>query len=353
MKQKCAERMSRLIVTSLIVLVCVTAAKAKRTDDIVIMKNGDQLTGEIKSLLRGELKFKSSYMAEAVRLDWSKVERLESKDQYLIQLIDGKLLTDFLQLASAKNDDSDNFSIGKTTHSLKVKQIDVLRILPVEARFWKQLEGTVDFGFGFTSGNDQYQTELSAAATYRRGVHTFTASVDSAFSGQTQGTSTARKQFTFDYRRQLSPLWYAGGLFDLLSSDQQSLDLRTTVGGLIGRNLIQKEDTRLSVFGGLAGTHEKYSAVVSQNRSVNADALTGLDFTTFRFKTTDIRSRLLVFPSLTIPGRMRMQATTDLRIEVVKDLFWGFHVYENFDSKPPVRADKNDLGISTSVGWKF
>ena len=48
-----------------------------------------------------------------------------------------------------------------------------------------------------------------------------------------------------------------------------------------------------------------------------------------------------------------MQATSDLRIKIAKDLWWGFHFYENFDSKPPINANKNDLGISTSVGWKF
>ena len=84
-----------------------------------------------------------------------------------------------------------------------------------------------------------------------------------------------------------------------------------------------------------------------------ADALVGADFLTFRFSRTDITSRFSLFPSLTTPGRMRMQANSDLRIKIVKDLWWGFHLYENYDSKPPVRADKNDLGVSTSIGWKF
>jgi hypothetical protein len=34
---------------------------AKRRDDIVVLNNGDRMTGEIKSLDYGELKFKSSY----------------------------------------------------------------------------------------------------------------------------------------------------------------------------------------------------------------------------------------------------------------------------------------------------
>jgi hypothetical protein len=101
------------------------------------------------------------------------------------------------------------------------------------------------------------------------------------------------------------------------------------------------------------GTREHYSAAIGQPRTTNADGLAGVDFLTFRFSKTDIRSRFSAFPSLTTPGRMRVQATSDLSIKIVKDLWWGFHVYESFDSKPPVRADKNDLGVSTSLGWKF
>ncbi len=341
-----------LVVICLVVLGAAFTVESKRNDDVVVLKNGDRLTGEIKGLQRGELKFKASYMAESVRLDWSRVERLESKDQFLIFLTDGKLYTNFLRLVADRSK-TDNFIIGTTQDTVKVKQIDVLRILPVEASFWRQLEGSINFGFNFTSGTDQYQTELNATTTYRRGEHSLTATIDSAFSGQSQGSSSARKEFTLDYRKQLSPRWYAGGLFDLLSSDQQDLNLRTTIGGLIGRNVLQTERTRLSLFGGLAGTRESYSAILDQPRQSNADLITGVDFTTFRFKTTDISSRFILYPSLTTPGRMRLQATSDLQIEIFKDFTWGFHLYENFDSKPPISADRNDLGVSTSLGWKF
>jgi putative salt-induced outer membrane protein YdiY len=289
-------------------------------------------------------------MAEAVRLDWSEVERLESKSTFMIWLVDGKLVTDVIRLLPSKSGAVANFMIG---NSARVHQLDVIRITPADRHFWKRLEGSIDFGFSFTSGNDQYQTNLAATSTYRTGDHSFTASIDSAFSGQTEGTSLTRNQFSFDYRKQLSNRWYVGGLFDLLRSDQQSLDLRTTVGGLVGRNVVQTENTRLSLFGGIAGTREHYSELIGKPRTTNADAITGVDFATFRFNRTDIRSRFSLFPSLTTPGRMRLQATSDLRIKIVKDLWWGFHVYENFDSKPPVRADQNDLGVSTSLGWKF
>ena len=337
----------------LLVAVCAASALAKRVDDVVILKNGDRLTGEIKSLQRGELRFKADYMAEAVRLDWARVERLVSKDTYLIYLTNGQLFTDSLELNSAAHQGSNNFVIGANSSVTRVDKMDVIRILPVESKFWRQLEGTVDLGFSFTSGNNQYQTQVSASTTYRRGDQTFSGRIDSAFSGQPQGSRTARNQFTFDYRKQISANWYVGGLADVLQSDQQSLDRRLTLGGLVGRQLLQTERTRFSLFGGAAGSRENYSEVIGQPRATNADAIVGFDFTTFRFKTTDIRSRFISYPSLSTPGRVRFQITSDLYIKVVKDLYWGFHLYENFDSKPPVSANKNDLGVSTSIGWKF
>lgn len=332
---------------------CTSTTLAKHNDDIVVLKNGDRLTGEIKSLQRGELRIKADYMAEAVRLDWARIERLESKSTFIISLVDGKLLTNVVRLLPANSVEIANFIIGSSDKALRVPQLDVIRIVPAEPGFWKRLEGSVDFGFSFTSGNDQYQTQLIATTTYRTGDHSFTTSIDSAFSGQPEGDSTTRKQFSFDYRKQLTPRWFAGGIVDLLQSDQQSLKLRTSVGGLIGRNLHQTEHSRLSIFGGVVGTREKYSTSIGKPKSTNADALAGVDFTIFRFKTTNITSRVSLFPSLTTPGRMRLQSTSDLHIKIAKDLYWGFHLYENFDSRPPVRADKNDLGISASLGWKF
>ncbi len=176
-------KLFRLVVLLLLATVaCLSTAQAKHTDDVVVLKNGDRLTGEIKGLTRGELKFKASYMAEAVRLDWARVDRLESKSTFMVYLIDGTLVTDSVRLMPANTTETDNFAIGRDQKTVRVRQMDVLRITPVEARFWRQLEGSIDFGFGFTSGNDQYQVDLIAVATYRKGDHSLTGTIDSAFS---------------------------------------------------------------------------------------------------------------------------------------------------------------------------
>jgi hypothetical protein len=66
--------------------------EAKRKDDVLVLENGDRMTGEVKKLTRGELYFNTGYFAEDVRIDWTKVSRLVSLDRYQIILSNGQQL---------------------------------------------------------------------------------------------------------------------------------------------------------------------------------------------------------------------------------------------------------------------
>jgi len=52
-------------------------------------------------------------------------------------------------------------------------------------------------------------------------------------------------------------------------------------------------------------------------------------------------------------GRVRLSSQSNLRIELIRNFYWNFQLYENYDTRPPIAAPKNDLGITTSVGWTF
>ena len=68
----------------------------------------------------------------------------------------------------------------------------------------------------------------------------------------------------------------------------------------------------------------------------------------------DLTSTLIVFPGLTDWGRVRAKFEVDLRYEVFNDFFVGLSFFDNFDSDPPVtRVEKNDYGVSTTIGWSF
>src|SRR5437762_3108924 len=61
---------------------------ADKTDE-VWLKNGDHLTGEIKRLERGVFYFKPAYVLDSIEIDWTKVDRIESKEHFNIVLTSG------------------------------------------------------------------------------------------------------------------------------------------------------------------------------------------------------------------------------------------------------------------------
>src|SRR5271169_497823 len=83
---------ARLISGWVSLTVCLTfPALAREKTDLVVMKNGDRITCEIKNLDAGVLKVDLDYVDGAISIDWRKVARLESKFLFLVQLEDGSV----------------------------------------------------------------------------------------------------------------------------------------------------------------------------------------------------------------------------------------------------------------------
>ncbi len=340
--------------TALLLIAVVQPSLAKRKDDVVVMKNGDRLTGEIRGLQNGELSFKSEYMTQSVRLDWNRVERLESQDKFIVALADGRRYAGRIEKIGGEKATKSEFRIISDAASLKVSQLEIITIQQREGSFWKQLTGSIDYGFSFTGDNSQATSSLSGDVAYNAPVYAIDLSTSSQITAQSKGPNTARYTFDGKFTRMLTQNWLYAGLFDALKSDRQRLNLRTTYGGGLGRRLIRTDKTSLMALGGMVYTHENYfpEAGIEPIRS-NGESFLGLAFSTFRFRTMDISSNAVVFPSLTDPGRVRLSTQSNLRIEVVRHLFWDFSLYENFDSRPPINAPRNDVGITTALGWKF
>ncbi len=120
---------------------------AKRKDDVVIMKNGDKMTGEIKQLSHGILYFKSSYMNSSVELDWHEVAKLQSQDPYIIRLTSGLRVTTPIGRSVEKSSGKDEFTVGAASQAMLINPRQVIEIQQAEGSIWKQMNGDADFGF--------------------------------------------------------------------------------------------------------------------------------------------------------------------------------------------------------------
>ncbi len=338
----------------LIVLMCMLTLQAlgKRKDDVVVMKNGDRFTGEIKGFDHGELLFKCDYMTDSVRLDWQRVATLESKDSYIVLLTDGDRIIGKIAKVGVVAQRGGEFQIDAGGKAVIVNPDDVIGMQQRETSFWNQLTGSISYGLNFSSDNTSVASSMGATVAY----HTAKNSVELTASSQTNLVSEGRNtnRFTFDteYTHMLTRKWMAAAITSLLKSNQQELDLRSTWGGGIGRRLVQTNRTSITAQGGIVYTHERYNVGAEPVRQ-NIESLLGISFSTFRLKTLDVSSKTMLLPSFSEPGRIRLNSQSNLRIEIVRNFYWDLQLYENFDSRPPITAPRNDFGLTTSVGWKF
>ena len=64
---------------------------ARDNTDVIVMKNGDRITGEIKKLQNAVLTVSLDWVNGSISVDWFKVARLECKDLFIVQLQDGTM----------------------------------------------------------------------------------------------------------------------------------------------------------------------------------------------------------------------------------------------------------------------
>jgi hypothetical protein len=328
---------------------------AKRKDDRMVMANGDALTGEIKKLERGELYFKGDYMLSSMQVDWRQVREIESRDDFRVILTSGLRVTGPIV---RRPDGSFTITPHDGSDAVRADWSEIVGFLPVETSFWRQLTGNIDSGFSYASGDSQTQFSASGSLVYPADGYSLALSGSSTFSGQADGSNTSRNTVQVLNQFSFAPNWYAAGIAELLNSEQQDLNLRTTLGGALGRWFRRTDKVSLTGIAGLVYTHESYSTPPDPSQpgsqvADNIEGVIGLDFSFFNFKTAEIVSRLTIYPSLTTAGRVRLSYAPTLNLEIAHNLYWSFTLYENYDSNPPVNANKNDFGVTNSFGWKF
>lgn len=328
-------------------------AAARRKDDVIVMKNGDRLTGEIKKLENGQIYIETGYTIDPIPVDWLQVEEVGSKAVYRIELSNGNRLTGVIAKVTAQAVAEKDFRIQSGGDEKYFQSAEVVGIQSQKPNFWRQLRGSISLGSNFASGSPA-QVNISATATYPSTKYEVTGSVNSSLSGSSNGEKTNRHELNLTPTLYLSRNAYLGSYIDFLTSSQQSLDLRTTLGGGYGRYMTRSNTKNFGWLGGLVYTLEKYAPSSGLTpRHNNVEGLLALGFDWNRFNYFNWNTSFQVFPSLTQAGRIRTNLNHTFSLKLTNNFSLNFNVWDTFDSQPPPNARRNDLGIGTSVGWRF
>ena len=324
------------------------AAGADQKTDVIVLNNGDRLTGEIKSYSQGRLTLDTS-AAGYVRIKWNRIVSIESSKTFELQTITGLKHYGTLSPSDPPGQLVMVTEAGRTTFNF----FDVYLLSPLYQSFWRRWDGSLDLGFNYTESSDLIQFTLNASGIYRRPTYSLESSISVTYSRQNDVTADSRLTYSLDYFRFLSDRWFLVTGAGLDRNLQLGLKLRVLAGLGAGRNLIQTNQTTLAVYAGATGNHEQ---PVAGEGKYNAEALVGGKYSYFMydFPKLTLAANLDVYPSITVGGRVRLEASGSAKREIAQDFYVSLSIFDSFDNKDPsTGTPRNDWGPTVSIGWQF
>src|ERR1700756_1032515 len=290
----------RLRFHRLIVWVCVLfsacscfGGDARKKIDIVYMRNGDKITCEVKSLSQGQLFINPDYTASSFAVDWSKVARIESSQQFIISDPKGDLYVGSLTGSAQKH----TVTIV-SPHEITLPQNSVIQIAELGASFARRLSGDISVGLSLSQSNAQSTLATQINLKYQDQKHVFTLAENSQFATQQKTSNTNETTLKTSFFRQLKKTnWYGGAIANFLSSSEQQINLQSTLAGALERRLIFTNKTNLSAIAGLGYTvTSNASGSTSTGKTNSFDSALSVQYSPFRFNSTTFDTTVWVYP---------------------------------------------------------
>ena len=320
------------------------------------MKNGDRLTCEIKSLDAGALHVSLDYVDGTISVQWSRVERLDSKRLFIVKLEDGSVYTGTLSIAETAPDEPPRLQISAGPGDFVL--IDKKRIVVMgetSDNVWQRFAVDISSGIIYSKGNQSTQYNIASTISYPRPRWGLSLALNSSLSKSEGVTASTRNQLTlgFEHLLRWNNYFYAGDV-GLLQSTEQGIDLRTNVTGGIGRYFKHTGRMSVSVLGGLGWQNTQYSPSVDPEapEDLLAMVIAG-GFTMQSFSKTHLDLTASVLPALSQPGRFFFNTNATYYLKLWSNLTFNLSFYGSWDTEPPATYSGSDYGFSSGLGWTF
>lgn len=332
----------------LLLLLMFSGTGLAQKTDTVYLQNGDRLTGELKKFENGLLFLKTDAM-ETVEIEYDRIFTV-----YSAKLFEFRTTSGYRYYGTLLNSpDSGTINIVRINDTVPKPLWDIVQITSIKNRFWQKIDGSVDVGLNYTKASDVLQFSFIASATHRTADYATRFDLSSIVSDQ-DGDISKNNDVSIGVTRFFEGNWFAGGQISGQQNTELDLDYRILIGLGGGYDFVRTNSQRLYAMGGaLANRERTIEEVLLSN---NIELFAGIHYKWFRYRhpKLDITSGFNIYPSMTTWGRVRMEYDLAAKIEVIKDVFFGLTLYDNFDNNPSSsESSKNDWGIITSLGYSF
>lgn len=343
----CTRGLSGFFVTLILAVVATGPLQARDKTDVIILTNGDKVTGEIKKVERGLLEIKTDFMG-TINVEWEHIKEVRSQYAFQVELTSG-----VRYLGTIEPADDGKLEVTSAYSQIETDVLEVVKVTPIEDKVWDRFNGSVDFGFSFKRANRVTDYNLSANAKYRVEKYVATVGYESSLSSTSNVETTQRNMVTTQFNRYLENRWSIIALGSFTQNQELGLDFRGLGGGGIGKDFVQTNSAIVTAI--VAGLYNREKFTEDETFQSSFESMGGLDFQAFKFRDpkVDITSTLFAIPSITDWGRIRLEFAIKLRWEIFGDFYWSASAFDSFDSRPPKDTEKNDFGVVTSIGYTF
>lgn len=322
-------------------------ALAAKTD-VLILKNGDHITGEVELLERGRLSFSTDDMG-TLAIEWDKVASITAAASFEIEDLKGGQYFGSLKAAP----DSGSVAIVEAKGTRVLALLSVARISRLGASFWERLEGAVDVGASYTSSSDLYKLDLGAESRYERPGYALSANASATLSRQPEVEDTRRAMLGVNASRRRPNRWlyFTQGLLEM--NPQLGFNLRGALAGGIGRYVVKSLHDDFLAGTGLSVNRED---PLEGENTTNPEILVVLQYGRFSydFPKVDTQFTFTGYEGINDWERFRLEVDARIRREVFKDFDVTLRGYESYDARPATPdAANNDFGLSFALSWSY
>ena len=339
-----------MLIAIVMLLACAPASAYDRDkSDVVLLRNGNYLTGDIVSLEYGSLTLKTDQMG-TIRIEWPAVRTVSSKFAFAVERIGGAKYYGVIETDA----DSNAILVKNEDGVVRVPFEEVERLSRYSLSFWNRISGNLAVGFTYTKANDTTVGSLNLDAAYR------STSIEGSLTLSSNTTKTEADGDTYrallsssvTFIRQSRNFW---GLVGSLERDQElGIDARLVGGAVLGRRFVERSYMEVTGSAGIVVAQESITSNPEQQTS--AEGLLSLEWRVFKFSDpeTSLTLGISLYPSLTESDRYRGNSNLNLTHKIAGDFTLGLTGFWSADSHPPdPTAHRSDYGLTFNIGYSF
>ncbi|MEJ2109438.1 MAG: DUF481 domain-containing protein [Acidobacteriota bacterium] len=261
-------------------------ARAREKSDLLVLKNGNSVHGEIVRLQRGLLTCKTASMG-TLEIKWEDLAQISSNFQFAVEDTNGQLFVGRIEVG----EEPESIHVVGRRPVRNLKHLSIVEIREARQDLLQRFSGAVELGYTFTKASERQQFTLYSDLRYRAERYEGTFSFDSILSSSKKpedterNTDIDRKVVAFGGNRNLTGKWL---IFSQGRSEHNlELELDRRWSFLGGPLYIAHRTNRaeFAVRGGLSYTRERYFDEEGVN---NAEIVAGANAQFFKLYTPKV-----------------------------------------------------------------